>query len=150
MGYNDYIGTNRKEIGMTTKVKVDYQKIYLEAVSRGQKRALEARPTPMIVGTPTTFMGDDIDYKKKTYFVAGGVCGFASVGIKPARGGFVKYLKDKDIGYTRYYGGYSIPARPIVEGALVQSMEINEAYARGFAEVLRENGIECFVESRMD
>ena len=30
----------------------------------------------MVVGTPTTPLGDDIDYSKDTYYVADGMCGF--------------------------------------------------------------------------
>ena len=33
-------------------------------------------PNPMVVGTPTTPLGDDIDYSKDTYYVADGMCGF--------------------------------------------------------------------------
>ena len=55
-------------------------------------------PTPMIVGQPTTPLGDDIDYSKDTWLVNDGVCGFAWINIKPARGGFVKFLKDNKIG----------------------------------------------------
>ena len=54
-------------------------------------------PTPMVVGTPTTPLGDDIDYSKDTYYVADGLCGFAWINIA-ARGKFVKFLKDNNIG----------------------------------------------------
>ena len=37
----------------------------------------------MVVGTPTTPLGDDIDYTKETYYVADGMCGFAWINIKP-------------------------------------------------------------------
>ena len=30
----------------------------------------------MVVGTPTTPLGNDIDYSKETYYVADGLCGF--------------------------------------------------------------------------
>jgi len=135
---------------MVTKTKIDYQKIYEDAVTIGQYAAENVKVTPMIVGEAKNFFSDEIDYAQKTYFVAGGVCGFATVVIKPARGGFVQYLKGLNIGYKAYYGGYAIPARPVVAGALVQSMAINEAWALGFAQVLRDNGIEARMESRMD
>ena len=38
-------------------------------------------PTFMVVGTPTTPLGDDIDYSKDTYYVADGMCGFAWINI---------------------------------------------------------------------
>ena len=101
--------------------------------------------TPMIVGTPTELMGSEIDYSKKTYFVEGGVCGFAGVVIKPARGKFVSYLKSIDKGYNRYGGGYYVPVR-----VFGQSLTRKEAYAKAFADVLKEVGMKVFVDSRMD
>ena len=135
---------------MATKTKIDYQKIYEDAVAAGQAEAENVKVEPMIVGTPKNFFGDEIDFTQPTYVVAGGVCGFATVVITSARGGFVQFLKMRNIGYKAYYGGYAISARPKVKGAFVQSMTINEAWAGGFAEVLRENGIDASVESRMD
>ena len=101
--------------------------------------------SPMIVGSPSTPLGNDIDYSKKTYFVEGGVCGFAGVVIKPARGKFVSYLKGLDKGYKHYYGGYYVPVREFG-----QSLTRKEAYAEAFAKVLSEEGMRCYVDSRMD
>ena len=36
--------------------------------------------SPMIVGSPSTPLGNDIDYSKKTYFVEGGVLWFCWCG----------------------------------------------------------------------
>ena len=103
-------------------------------------------PTPMVVGTPTTPLGNDIDYSKDTYYVSDGVCGFAWVNIKPARGKFVKYLKDNDIGRKdSYYGGYTI----WVSG-FGQSLARKESYARAFANHLNKNGITAYSMSRID
>ena len=100
----------------------------------------------MVVGTPTTPLGDDIDYSKDTYYVSDGVCGFAWVNIKPARGKFVKFLKDNNIGRKdSYYGGYTI----WVSG-FGQSLARKESYARAFADVLTTNGIKAYAMSRMD
>ena len=101
--------------------------------------------TPMVVGSPSTPLGSDIDYSKKTYFVEGGVCGFAGVVIKPARGKFVSYLKSIGMGHKHYYGGYYVSVR-----AVGQSMTRKEAYAEAFAKVLGESGISCYVDSQMD
>ena len=101
--------------------------------------------TPMVVGSPSTPLGSDIDYSKKTYFVEGGVCGFAGVVIKPARGKFVSYLKSIGMGHKHYYGGYYVSVR-----AFGQSMTRKEAYAEAFAKVLGEAGISCYVDSQMD
>ena len=75
-----------------------------------------------------------------------GVCGFAWVNIKPARGKFVKYLKDNDIGRKdSYYGGYTL----WVSG-FGQSLARKESYARAFAKHLEQNGITAIAMSRMD
>jgi len=62
--------------------------IYSEAHALGIAAGNGCSPTPMVVGTPTTPLGNDIDYSKDTYYVSDGVCGFAWVNIKPARAAF--------------------------------------------------------------
>ena len=120
--------------------------VYSEAHALGIKAGNGCSPTPMVVGTPTTPLGNDIDYSKDTYYVSDGVCGFAWVNIKPARGKFVKYLKDNDIGRKdSYYGGYTI----WVSG-FGQSLARKESYARAFAKHLEQNGITAISMSRMD
>lgn len=128
-----------------TLSKRECARIYKEADAAGHAAGEAAVPTPMIVGTPTTPLGNDIDYTKKTYFVEGGVCGFAWVNISPARGAFVNYLKSIDAGYKSYYGGYDVSVR-----GFGQSMTRKEAYAQAFAEVLRSYGINAYAQSRMD
>jgi len=122
------------------------QEIYSEAHSAGLAAGHGCTPTPMVVGQPTTPLGNDIDYEKDTYYVADGVCGFAWVNIKPARGKFVKFLKDNDIGRTdSYYGGYTVWV-----SEFGQSVTRKENYARAFTSVLRENGLTAYNMSRMD
>jgi len=122
------------------------QEIYSEAHSAGLAAGHGCTPTPMVVGQPTTPLGNDIDYEKDTYYVADGVCGFAWVNIKPARGKFVKFLKDNDIGRKDcYYGGYTVWV-----SEFGQSMSRKENYARAFTSVLRENGLTAYNMSRMD
>ena len=78
--------------------KVECEKLLERAHLMGMDAGRAASVTPMIVGSPSTPFGSDIDYSKKTYFVEGGACGFAGVVIKPARGKFVSYLKSIGIG----------------------------------------------------
>ena len=75
----------------------------------------------------------------------GGVCGFAGVVIKPARGKFVSYLKSLGMGHKHYYGGYYVPVREFG-----QSLARKEAYAEAYAKILSEEGMRCYVDSRMD
>ena len=122
------------------------QEIYSEAHSAGMAAGHGCTPTPMVVGTPTTPLGDDIDYSKDTYYVADGMCGFAWINIKPARGKFVKFLKDNKIGRKdSYYGGYTVWV-----SHFGQSLARKESYARAFTNHLNENGIKAYSMSRMD
>ena len=125
--------------------KVACEKLLERAHLNGMDAGRAASVTPMIVGSPSTPFGSDIDYSKKTYFVEGGACGFAGVVIKPARGKFVSYLKSIGIGNKHYYGGYYVSVREFG-----QSLARKEAYAEAYAKVLSEEGMRCYVDSRMD
>jgi hypothetical protein len=65
-------------------------------------------------------------------------CGFAWVKIRPARGAFVNYLKEKQIGRLSDMGGWDIwnPSNNAT-----QWMTAKEEGARAFAKVLREHNI---------
>ena len=120
--------------------------IYSQAHTEGMAAGKSCTCTPMVVGQPTTPLGNDIDYEKDTYYVADGVCGFAWINIKPARGKFVKFLKDNKIGRKdSYYGGYTIWVNQFG-----QSMTRKENYARAFTKVLTDNGLKAYSMSRMD
>ena len=125
--------------------KVAFEKLLERAHLMGMDAGRSASLTPMICGSPSTPFGSDIDYSKKTYFVEGGACGFAGVVIKPARGKFVSYLKSIGIGNKHYYGGYYVSVREFG-----QSLARKEAYAEAYAKVLSEEGMRCYVDSRMD
>jgi len=100
----------------------------------------------MVVGQPTTPLVIYVDYEKDVHYVSDGPCGFAWVNIKPARGKFVKFLKDNNIGRKDcYYGGYTVWV-----SEFGQSMSRKENYARAFTSVLRENGLTAYNMSRMD
>ena len=125
--------------------KRECARIYKEAYAAGLKAGKEAIPTPMIVGQPTTPLGNDIDFKKQTYFVSEGACGFAWVNISPARGAFVTYLKSINVGSKGYYGGFEIWVREFG-----QSITRKEAFAGAFAQVLNSYGINASAGSRLD
>ena len=78
-------------------------------------------------------------------------CGFAWITIKPARGPFVKYLKDNGIGSRGGYGGggYGIWYSD-VHSVNTQSMSVHEAAVDAAVKVLIENGIEASWNSRLD
>ena len=120
-------------------------RLFESAHEAGLKAGREVGVTPMVVGTPTELFGNEIDWNKSTYHVSDGVCGFAGVVIKPARGKFVSYLKKLGMGYKHYYGGWYFSVREFG-----QSLTRKEAYAEAFAKVLGEAGMRCYVDSRMD
>ena len=74
-----------------------------------------------------------------------GVCGFASVNVKPANCKFAKFLVANGLGRKSFNGGVSMSVRDFN-----QSLTKKEAYAYAFASVLAEHGIKAYVESRMD
>lgn len=132
-----------------TKTKAQWKAILLEAQAAGQKATMAAKPTPMVV-YEAQGLSDIPKPGGKHWVVPGGVCGFATVTIKPATGGFVKLLKELGIGWKGYYGGWCVPMHPEVEGPLVQSLEIKQAYGAAYVKVLREAGIKCHLETRLD
>jgi hypothetical protein len=120
--------------------------LYTTAHNAGMEAGMNHNPVPMMVGTAKSLFDNSIDDSKPVYRVNSGVCGFAWVSIRPARGKLVNWLKKNGIGRkNNYEGGYQIS---VFEFG--QSMEQKEAYARAFAKVLRENGIDAYAGSRMD
>lgn len=129
---------------------MDPKQIWEEALKAAQDASQSAIPVPMVVGTPTTMFGNDIDRSKPMFYESEGLCGFAWVRIKPARGKFVKYLKDNKIGSTDdYLGGYTIWMGN-QEAGLTQSIDRKEAAAQAMKQVFKSYDIKCCAESRLD
>ena len=132
------------------KVKSAYD-ILVEASEAAEAAVRACRPTPIIVGSPSTPLGNDVDPTQQTWFVEGGVCGFASVVIKPARGKFVAELKKRKIGYVSYYGGYAASSWEFAPSIRQdQSFERACAAAAGAVKVLQSYGINAYVDARID
>ena len=80
-------------------------------------------------------------------------CGFGTVVIRPARGAFVKFLKDNKLGSKHWRTGYSISSYDVMrqhELCGTQSMSIKEEACEAFAKVLNAYGINAHAESRAD
>ena len=123
---------------------MDPKAIYEEAFEAANAAADACMPMPMVVGQAVGFSNFMVPGTME--FVADGVCGFAWVKIRPARGEFVKFCKANNIGYRDdYAGGYLISMR---QGN--QSMQRKEAAGRAFAAVLVKHGIKAHMQSRMD
>lgn len=74
-------------------------------------------------------------------------CGFAWVTIKPARGAVVAEMKKAGIGRKGYHGGWQVwnPSN-----AMTQDMSAVYAGAKAYAQVLKDNGVKCYADSRLD
>ena len=81
-------------------------------------------------------------------------CGFANISIRPARGAFVKFLKDSKIGDSGWNGGYRISYYDIMPKGHryghTQSMDIKEIGCDAFCDALEKYGITAYMESRAD
>jgi hypothetical protein len=99
----------------------------------------------MMVGTPSTPLGNDIDYSKRTYYVSDGACGFAWVVIRPGNSSLARQAVKLGIGRSAYGGGVSIWV-----DAHGQSAQRKAGHARAYAAVLREYGVNASSESRLD
>ena len=120
-------------------------RVFAAAHAAGMVAGTAHRPTPMIVGTPTTPLGNDIDQSQRTYHVPSGVCGFAWVVIKPGNCSLARHAKKLGIGRTSYLGGVEISIHD--HG---QSYECKAEHAAAYAAVLRDNGVEAYSNSRLD
>ena len=123
---------------------MDEQTIYSQAHHKGNAAVEMTTVIPMVVQQRANPLNDDSELVRE-YFVADGVCGFASVNVKPANCKFAKFLVANGLGRKAYNGGVSMSVRDFN-----QSLTKKEAYAYAFASVLNEHGIKAFVESRMD
>lgn len=118
--------------------------IYAEAHKSGQLAVEKITVAPMIVQQHANPLDDNSDVIKQ-YYVADGVCGFASINVKPANSKFAKFIVQNNLGHKSIYGGVFMSIRDYN-----QSLQKKEAYAYAFADVLNKHGIKAYAESRMD
>ncbi len=159
---------------MTAKEKQHkaWQDALVSACVAGTQAARATTPTPMIVGTPRDLMGSlmgtgggGFDPEEPTYFVSGGVCGFAWIQVSKDRA-FMNWLRGKvaskhpaaavlgdyrsEISEPRpdsYLGGIAISVF-----GYGQSMTLKAAFAGAFARKLSElvPSATIYSQSRMD
>ena len=120
------------------------ESLYIQAHDAGNNAVTQTTVTPMIVSQQANPL-DDGSETIKQWYVEDGVCGFASVIIKPANNKFAKFLVANQLARKHYAGGVSMSIRDFN-----QSLTKKEAYAYAFAKVLNDNGITAYVDSRMD
>ena len=121
------------------------RRLFATARAAGLVAGNGSTPIPMVVGTPTTLLGSDIDYHKRTAYVADGACGFAWVVIRPGNSSLARHAVRQGIGSSHYRGGISIWIDD--HG---QSVDRKRNHARAYADILRGEGINAYAESRLD
>lgn len=117
--------------------------LHQRAHAAGRAAGEAAVPTPMVWGRPSTPFGTDVAEVKGIHME--GPCGFAWVHLPKATSSFARRMIAAGLARKAYGGGANIWVR-----GHEQSMERKEAHAQAYAAVLREAGITCYVESRMD
>jgi hypothetical protein len=137
------MNVNGKGNEMAGAVKVDYAALFAEADAAGCVAAAALVPAAMVVRSVDLL--DRPIPGAPSYFVEGGVCGFAWVNVRPANCGFAKWLKKFKGARVGYYGGMQFSVR-----GYGQSMQRKDAYAQAFAKVVSDAGFKACAESRMD
>ena len=120
-----------------------FETLYKTALDAGATAARNITPTPMTVVAHTNPL-DDNSPATKSYFVPDGVCGFGWVSLK-GNTAFGRWAKKNGFARRGYPTGLRISSK-----LMTQSLARNEAWAEGFAAVLRENGIDAYGQSRID
>ena len=110
-----------------------FAQITADAHTAGMLAGEACQPVPMVIrGYESTPVLD-------------GPCGFATVTVKPGNSSYAIWAK-KNAGFGKaYYGGVSVSVH-----AFNQSHDKKLAFARAFAQVLQDNGINAFAQSRLD
>ena len=103
------------------------------AHAAGHKAATECNPVPMYVYGQGT-----------NEVVLDGSCGFASIHFK-GNTAFGREMKKLNLAVKSYMGGLMVWV-----GDYRQSMSRKTAYARAYAAVLREHGVDASAQSRID
>lgn len=128
-----------------TKQDKEFKILWNEARIAGLQAGAASTPIPMVVAQHSN-VADDRSPVTQAFFVEGGVCGFATIRVRPANSAFANWLKKNNLGRTsQYSGGVSVHVHDFG-----QSLTRKEAYAYAFAEVLCKAGITASAESRID
>lgn len=120
------------------------ESLHNRAFKAGEAALKGCQPTPMVVQQHENPL-DDNSPVTKSYFVGGGVCGFAWVIIRPANSQFANYLKKNHNAGKSYYGGCQW--FPHVGG---QFYELKMAFCQAYAEVVHGAGFDAYADGRLD
>lgn len=114
---------------------LEFEAIWNEAYEAGMRAGEAAMPHEMVV------VGGG-----KEYHVPEGPCGFAWIVVYPGNAPFANWAKKAHDARPEYGGGCCV----YWVGEFNQSVERKAAFARAFAEVLRQHGIKAYGQDRLD
>jgi len=112
----------------------DFCSLHDAAHNAGMRALVAAVPTPMVVS----------ERGGQQWFVAEGACGFAWIEFQ-GNTAWGRWAKKAGVASKNYPSGLCVW---VSEGG--QSITRKEAYARAYADVLRNAGIEAYAGSRLD
>lgn len=122
-----------------------HNNLFVEAWKRGVEAATAHTPTPMIVQERANPLDDTSPVIREYAPVRDGVCGFASVIVRPGNSSFARWLVATGKGRKHYRGGINIWISDYN-----QSYERKTAHANAMAAYLREHDIKAYADSRLD
>lgn len=132
---------------------MDYDVYIRAAMEVADEAFLACKPVPMVVGQAADLFSNKI-IPGTEEIVEDGLCGFAWVRIKPARGPLIKYLKKIDFGNKSFSEpGWYISFYDICpKRSHSQSIARKEAACRAFVAKMQEfmPDLTIFMESRLD
>lgn len=131
-----------KPVKMTDSECAD---LFQRAHTIGNDAAGAIVPTPMHVVERADPLDDSSEIVRRYPPVMDGVCGFAWVNVR-GNTSFARWLRKTGKGRTDSYAG----GTQIWVSHFGQSYERKSAYARAFAEYLRNNGVKAYAGSRLD
>lgn len=125
----------------------EYPALMHNAHEAGMAAVSQLQVVPMVVEQHADML-DDSSPVTQSYFVEDGVCGFAWVKFRPANSTFARWLQQNYPDNTHvdsYAGGLNYYIHDFR-----QSLQRKSTYASAFANSLKEAGIPCYSESRID
>lgn len=127
---------------------ISYDSVFFLAKQAAKEAFDKAVSTPVVMGSPSTPFGNDVDPSKPMYVIPG-LCGFAWVNVyadrrKPQG----KEMKQAGVRWDDYAKAFSISSYEL--GAHGQMVEQKEAACKAAAEVFRQYGYKAYAGSRLD
>ena len=125
---------------------VDYAALFNRAHAAGMEAGNACVPVPMQVVQRENPLDDTSRVVKAYAPVMDGVCGFAYVIVRDARTAAAKaFVKHAGARVSSYHKGAVLSV-----WEFNQSLERKEKFATAYAAVLKQAGIDCYADSRMD